>query len=207
MGHEASNPQPPESAEGTDLRRRILDTARHLLVQEGYQNLTMRRIARAIDYSATSIYLHFDSKDALLHSLIHDGMMRLYEALEKTNQQVGGGPVKRLQALCRCFIEFGLDNPEYYEVMFLLRPERMERYPPEKYRKARRNLDFFADALREGTDAGVFRVEDARVSASTIWAALHGTVSLLLADRVDVRIDRETFIDTAIQQSLQAYQA
>jgi hypothetical protein len=83
----------------------------------------------------------------------------------------------------------------------------MERYPPEKYRKARRNLDFFADALREGTDAGVFRVEDARVSASTIWAALHGTVSLLLADRVDVRIDRETFIDTAIQQSLQAYQA
>lgn len=207
MGHQDSNPQPPESAEGTDLRRRILDTARHLLVQEGYQNLTMRRIARAIDYSATSIYLHFDSKDALLHSLIHDGMMRLYEALEKTNQQVGGEPVERLQALCRCFIEFGLDNPEYYEVMFLLRPERMERYPPEKYRKARRNLDFFADALREGTDAGVFRVEDARVSASTIWAALHGTVSLLLADRVDVRIDRETFIDTAIQQSLQAYQA
>lgn len=188
-----------------DLRRRILDTARHLLVQKGYQDLSMRGIASAIGYSATSIYLHFESKDELLHALIHEGMMRLRDRLQETAARHPEAPVRRLRALCRCFIEFGLDNPEYYEIMFQLRPERMERYPPEKYREARRNLDFFARALGDGVDEGIFEVDDPQVSASTIWASLHGTVSLLLADRVDARIDVETFIDTAIRRTIRGF--
>jgi len=189
------------------LRRRILDTARHLLVEDGYQALSMRRIADAIGYSATSIYLYFDDKDALLHALIHEGMMRLRDRLEDAAARHPEAPVKRLRALCECFVEFGLENPEYYEIMFLLRPERMERYPPEKYRAARKNLDFFARALKEGVDAGIFAVDDTHVSASTVWASLHGTVSLLLADRVDARIDSKTFIDTAIRQALRGFRA
>ena len=191
------------SSEDGDLRRQILDTARHLLVREGYQNLSMRKIADAIGYSATSIYLYFDSKDALLHALIHEGMMRLHEKLDRTATQHADDPVGRLQALCRCFINFGLENPEYYEIMFQLRPERMERYPPEKYRQARSNLDFFGRALEKGEEEGIFEIEDAKVTASTIWASLHGTVSLLLAERVDVSIGRETFIETAIRHAIQ----
>lgn len=185
-----------------NLRRRILDTARHLLMREGYQNLSMRKIADAIGYSATSIYLYFDNKDALLHTLIHEGMMQLHRELEETAASHPDDPVDRLRALCRCFIDFGLENPEYYEIMFQLRPERMKRYPPEKYRKARSNLDFFGRALEEGNEQGTFGIDDAKVSASTIWASLHGIVSLLLADRVDVSIDPETFIDTAIRQAI-----
>jgi len=186
-----------------NLRRDILDTARHLLVREGYQDLSMRKIADAIGYSATSIYLYFDSKDALLHTLIHEGMMQLHQKLDETAARYTDDPVGRLRALCRCFINFGLNNPEYYEIMFQLRPERMERYPPKKYRKARSNLDFFGRALDEGEDQGIFVVEDPRVSASAIWASLHGTVSLLLAERVDASIDSDTFIETAIRQAIQ----
>ena len=193
---------PTTSSENGDLRRRILDTARHLLVREGYQNLSMRKIADAIGYSATSIYLYFDSKDALLHTLIHEGMMHLHDKLKETATEHAEDPVARLRALCRCFIDFGLENPEYYEIMFQLRPERMERYPPEKYRRARSNLEFFGRALEEGVDQGIFAIEDAKVTASTIWASLHGTVSLLLAERVDVSIDAEAFIETAIRQSI-----
>jgi AcrR family transcriptional regulator len=196
----SSNGSDPEN-----LRRRILDTARHLLVQEGYQNLSMRRIADAIGYSATSIYLYFDSKDALLHTLIHEGMMRLHDRLEAAAAQHPDRPEARLQALCRAFVQFGLHNPEYYEIMFQLRPERMERYPPDKYRQARKNLDAFAAALKAGAAEGAFVVTDPRVAASTVWASLHGTVSLLLADRVDARIAPDTFIDTAIRQVMQGF--
>ena len=195
-----------DTSENGDLRRRILDTARHLLVKKGYQNLSMRKIADAIGYSATSIYLYFDSKDALLHALIHEGMMQLQDELSETAADRPDAPVERLQALCRTFIDFGLENPEYYEIMFQLRPERMERYPPEKYRQARNNLDVFSRALEEGEEQGVFEVDDPRVLTSTIWASLHGTVSLLLAGRVDARIDREAFIDVAIQRTLQGCQ-
>lgn len=191
--------------ENGDLRRRILDTARHLLVQDGYRALTMRKIAGMIGYSATSIYLHFDSKDALLHALIHEGMMQLRNKLQKTASQYPDAPVPRLRALCRSFIEFGLDNPEYYEIMFQLHPERMERYPPEKYRQARENLDYFARALEGGAENGFFEVDDTRVSASTVWASLHGTVSLLLAERVDVQIDPNIFIETTIRQTIRGF--
>jgi AcrR family transcriptional regulator len=197
-------PTDSEPAQNGDLRRRILDTARHLLVQEGYQNLSMRKIAREIDYSATSIYLYFDNKDALLHALIHEGMMKLRDRLQDTARMHDHDPVHRLEALCGTFIEFGLENPEYYEIMFQLRPERMERYPAEKYRQARENLEFFATALSQGVDAGVFQVDDPHVSTSTIWASLHGTVSLLLAERVDVRIDRDAFIQTTVQQTIRS---
>jgi AcrR family transcriptional regulator len=129
-------------------------------------------------------------------------MMQLQEDLGATAAEFSDDPLRRLRALCRCFIDFGLENPEYYEIMFQLRPERMERYPPEKYRAARGNLDLFSHALEEGAESGLFEIEDPDVLASTIWASLHGTVSLLLADRVDARIEPETFIDTAIQRTL-----
>jgi AcrR family transcriptional regulator len=132
-------------------------------------------------------------------------MMWLRDQLRETAAQYPDAPVRRLRSLCRCFVEFGLENPEYYEIMFQLRPERMERYPPEKYRQARENLDFFAQALDEGVEKGIFEVDDTKVSASTVWASLHGTISLLLADRVDVQIDADTFIETAIRQAIRGF--
>ena len=144
-------------------------------------------------------------KDALLHALIHEGMMELRDQLQDVAAQYPDAPVRRMRALCRCFVEFGLDNPEYYEIMFQLRPERMERYPPEKYRQARENLDFFAQALKEGVEDEIFQVDDIKVSASTVWASLHGTISLLLADRVDVQIEPDTFIDTTIRQAIRGF--
>ena len=195
------------SQEEVGLRRAILDTTRHLLVRDGYQRLSMRRIARTAGYSATSIYLHFDDKDALFHALIEEGMDRLHEALHEIAARHPDDPPARLEALCRGFIAFGLDNPEYYEVMFMLHPEHMDRYPAEKYRRARRNLDLIAAALEEGRARGLLDVQDARVSASASWAALHGIVSLLLARRVDVRIDRDQFIETAVRQTLRSLAA
>ncbi len=188
-----------------DLRRLILDTTRHLLVEDGYASLSMRKIARAIGYSATSIYLHFENKDALFHALIDEGMDRLHQALKAVEKVHPDDPIARLHALCRRYVAFGLENPEYYEVMFMLHPQHMERYPAEKYRRARRNLDLFAAAVAAGGARGVLAVEDARVATSVVWSALHGAVTLLLARRVDVRIDEAAFIEAAIRHSLRGF--
>jgi AcrR family transcriptional regulator len=186
-----------------DLRRVILDTTRHLLVQDGYKSLSMRKIAREIGYSATSIYLHFENKDALFHALIDEGMERLLAKLKEAEVEYPDDPSARLQAICRRYVDFGLHNPEYYEVMFMLHPEHMERYPAEKYRRARRNLDVIAATLSDGVEQAIFDVKDPRVTASTIWSALHGAVSLLLVQRVDIRIDQADFIESTIAFILQ----
>ena len=189
---------------GSDLRRTILDRARRLLVEVGYNNLSMRKIARAVGCSATSIYLHFENKDALIHALIDEGMARLNEALQD-RAAAHADPAERLEVLSRGYVHFGLDNPEYYEVMFMLHPERMARYPAEKYRRARRNLELFAEALTAGAEAGQFDVEDPVVAANVLWAALHGAVALLLARRVDVRFERDAFAESVVRHAIAGF--
>ncbi|HEX8298659.1 MAG TPA: TetR/AcrR family transcriptional regulator, partial [Rubricoccaceae bacterium] len=135
----------------TNLRQAILDRARRLLVAEGYDRLSMRKIAAGVGVSATSIYLHFASKDALTHALIDEGMERLYVALTAV---VEADPVATLLALSRTYVRFGIDNPEVYQILFQLHPERMARYPAEQYRRARRNIEVFADAIEAGAAQG-----------------------------------------------------
>lgn len=187
----------PAAKSGSDLRRAILDEARRLLVKDGYNNLSMRRIASRIGYSATAIYLHFESKDALVHTLIDEGMEALYGRLADA-QETSDSPSEKLEAVCHAYVQFGLDNPEYYEIMHLLRPERMERYPAEKYRRARRSLELLQQILDRGARVGQFVVESAAVSAAAIWAMLHGVVSLVISRRVDVRIDQNALIGTLL---------
>ncbi len=193
-------PDRSASAREPDLRAAILDRARTLLVAEGYDRLSMRKIAAGVGVSATSIYLHFASKDALTHALIDEGMARLYDALTAV---VTDDPVATLGALSRAYVRFGIDNPEVYQILFQLHPERMARYPAEQYRRARRNIEVFGDALAAGAAAGTLRAEPSPdVASSALWTALHGLVSLTLAERIDVRLAGDAFVDAAIRQAL-----
>lgn len=178
------------------LRRAILDTARQLLTTVGYARLSMRNIAGKIGYSATSIYLHFESKDDLVHALIDEGVELLHESLSQADAS-SDSPEQRLEAMCRAYVAFGLERSEYYGIMYVLHPEYIKRYPVEKYRKARRILEIMADAVRDGIEAGMFREVDPMLAANLAWTQLHGVVTLLSSERVDKRIDPEELIDSA----------
>lgn len=197
--HELSIGEATVSQPAPELYQAILDTAGRLLVEAGYNSLSMRKIASAIGCSATSIYLYFDNKDALIHALIEDGMEQLHGYLSAAYAACAD-PRERLEALCRAYIGFGLDNPEYYEVMFAVHAEQMGRYPVDKYRRARRNLEFFSAALREA--ARPSPSWDPELEASVLWASLHGAVALLLARRVDVRVDPQAFIDSVVRHAV-----
>ena len=184
------------SNEEKGLRRAILDTARQLLTTVGYARLSMRNIANEIGYSATSIYLYFESKDDLVHALIDEGVELLHARLLEADQS-GSTPEERLEAMCRAYISFGMERPEYYEIMYVLHPEYIKRYPAEKYRKARRNLEIMASAIQEGMEDGVFREVEPMLAANLAWSQLHGVVALLSSERVDKRISPDELINAA----------
>ncbi|MFN2373358.1 MAG: TetR/AcrR family transcriptional regulator [Cyclonatronaceae bacterium] len=185
----------------SELRRLILDEARHLMISQGYHSLSMRKIASKAGCSATSIYLYFRNKDDLLHALIEEGFEKLREILVGTAASVKD-PLPRIEALCREYVQFGLQNPEYYEVMFLLRPEHMERYPVEKFRRARKNLELITNTLTELQEHHSGKNGNAYVRAHAVTASLHGAVVLVNAGRLDVRIDKAEFVEAVIQQIL-----
>ena len=165
----------------------------------------MRKIAGSVGCSATSIYLHFENKDALTHALISEGMDRLHARLSAVGAPA---PAARLEALARAYVRFGLENPEYYEVMFQLHPERMARYPAEDYRRARRNVELFGEALEAGLEDGTLASPNPpEVAAAVLWTALHGLVSLHLARRVDVKIAGDELVEAAVAQLLRGVRA
>ncbi len=184
-----------------DLRRRILDVTRQLLVEHGVTHVSVRMIATAVGCSVGSIYVYFENKDVLIHALIEEGFERLTES-QRAIEAAVVDPTERLRALCRNYIRFGLENPEYYEIMYHLSSERMARYPAEKYRKARQSLEVLATALAEATARGKMKIDDPYLGANLIWSMLHGLVTLFQFKRIDKKIDPATLIDSAIEQAV-----
>ena len=185
------------------LRRQILQVSRTLLLEKGFDRMSMRKIAASVGCSATSIYLYFKNKDDLLHALIEEGFELLYQNLVQVLERVPESqPEARIEGLCREFIGFGMENPEYYEIMFQLHPKHMRRYPVEKYRKARRNIDLIMQHLEQGHNQQLFYIPDARLVANVILSTLHGGISLMNAGRIDVKVDRESYVETIVKSVL-----
>ena len=184
---------------GTKLKERILAAAREMLAEEGPGALSTRRIAGAVGVSATSLYLHFDSKDALLHALVAEGLDSLGHVLETARQKAPVG--EKLKAMALAYVRFGMARPQEYELMFLLTPSQMRGYPADKYRSARSNLEQLAEVLREESPSPP-NADRELLEATTLWSSLHGLVALLLADRIDRRIDRDQLLNATIERAL-----
>src|SRR5919112_6714668 len=105
-----------------DLWRTILDAAAGLFLEHGYEALSMRQIAERIGYSATTIYRYYEDKDDLLFAIVQEGFLRFGTQLTKAARR-GGEPLARLQALGHAYVEFGLKNPVYYQLMFMQRSD------------------------------------------------------------------------------------
>ena len=103
----------------TLLRQQILDAARDLLVRDGYEKLSMRRVAERIDYSPTAIYLHFKDKQELVSSLCDETFARLIRELETLPDEYAD-PVVRLRHGLERYIAFGLTHPDHYLPAFVL---------------------------------------------------------------------------------------
>ncbi len=187
-----------------DLRRQILDTARGLLIEQGYAQFSLRKIASQIGCSATAIYIYFDNRDALVHALIDEGFQMLSDRISAASQREveTADPVARLRMICREYISFGLENPELYEIMFMLNPQDLARFPTDKYRRASRNLEPFMLELTAGIDDGRFGPINTKHFANVVWASLHGGVAIVLAKRLDIRIDRAQFLEDLVENCL-----
>jgi AcrR family transcriptional regulator len=192
---------PGHSIVHDDLRNGVLDAARRMLVNHGYASVSMRRIADEVGCSVSSIYLYFAGKDDLVHTLIDEGFQRWYER-SRGHVDLPLSPTQRLGHHCRTYVEWGLENPELYQVMYMFRPERMARYPREMYRRATRSMDVLTELVADCSPSAFASAEDARIAAHVVWAILHGIVSTIVAQRLDRRIDRSRYIDVSIRSAV-----
>lgn len=185
------------------LRREILDAASEMFAQEGYQNVSMRKIAEKIEYSPTTIYLYFHNKAELLLTICDETFEKLIERHARLEAKASD-PLEGLRAGLRAYVDFGLEHPSHYILTFMTPLD--ESLFPEDYdvreSAGGRSFDVLRRAVRECVEAGVFRDVNVEVASQTLWAAVHGVTSLLIAHPSFPWADRETLVDTTIDAAL-----
>ncbi|GAA3392210.1 TetR/AcrR family transcriptional regulator [Cryptosporangium minutisporangium] len=166
----------------------MLDAASALLVSEGPQALTMRRIAGDIGCSTTVLYTMFGGKEGLAEALYREGFARLRQRLVDAVAFAGDDPGERLAATGRAYRENALAERAYYGVMF---GQVIPGFTPspEAVAESKRAFDVLGDAVAalraarpdvgsrapDGVDA------DLVDPTNLLWAAAHGVVSFELA--------------------------
>jgi AcrR family transcriptional regulator len=159
-----------------ELRRVILDAARNIYVNQGYEGFSMRTLAEEIEYSPGSVYLHFKNKEELFECLVEESFARLLRTL--TDLQNGRGqqdPVDELKKGMQSYVEFGLRNPGDYRFVFMLKPPVEKR--PYKVHGA---FEVLRKMVRRCVEEKRFRSVDVETVAQGLWSCVHGITSLLI---------------------------
>ena len=128
--------------EKSETRDKILDAARELFVTEGYDGVSMRRVAEKIEYSPTAIYVHFADKNELFHELCQQDYSRLAEVFQSSTMSID--PLERLKQIGRTYIDFGVHYPNHYKFMFMTLHPAIEPNEEECEKKGNPELDAYA---------------------------------------------------------------
>ena len=187
--------------EKEQLQRQILSAARELFVNEGYEKVSMRKIANQIEYSPTTIYLYFKDKADLLDSVCKETLLNLLNTLEQLKSDISD-PVETLRKSGRAYVEFGLKYPQDYKLTFVTRPQFQKGLGLEEGSVGEKVFDYLRAIVSECIQQQAFRQVDVETTGQVMWSAVHG-VTLLLIDFPDFPwTERDKLIDTVIDTTI-----
>ena len=195
-----------KAREKEQLRQQILSAARELFVNEGYENVSMRKIANKIEYSPTTIYLYFTDKADLLDSVCKETLLKLLNTLEHLKSDISD-PVETLGKSGRAYIEFGLKYPQDYKLTFVIRPQYQKGLGLDEGSVGEKVFDYLREMVAECIQQGIFHQMDVETTSQVMWSAVHG-VTLLLIDFPDFPwTEKDTLIDTVIHTTIAGLKA
>lgn len=185
-----------------NLRQAILDAAEELFVDQGFNNVSMRKIAKKIEYSATTIYLYFKDKREIFHCLMGEYYQKLLVIMLDIQNHYGADPLLCIRRGMRAYTEFGLANPNYYKLAFMLTPE----IPTEDYLDQTFVGNQVLQTLRDNVSAcirlGLFPQIDADLTTQVLWSMNHGITSLLISNPKYPWAEREELIGRYIETAI-----
>lgn len=166
-----------------EVRQAILAAAILLFEREGVKGFSVRRVAEATGYSPTAIYLYFENHDDLLFEVARQHHIKLSEGMRLAYEQ-HQHPIEQLRALARVYLQFGLEYPQYYQVLFMSDASWFTRHLQENLEagkageKMYRTGHFVEMAAARAMQDGLLKPGDPLVVYQLFWSGLHGILTL-----------------------------
>jgi len=191
-----------KAREKEELKRQILGAARELFVRNGYESVSMRKIANKIEYSPATIYTYFKDKDEILDCLCEETFLKLSQEKLAAVHKMTGDPLEILKKGMETYIRFGLDHPEHYIVTFILRAPLYEKpghYETRKAKAGKACIDNMRRIVRRCMEEGKIKDADLEETSQSLWAGIHGLTALLITKPGFPFVEREKLIQRTLE--------
>lgn len=189
-----------------EFRREILNSARDLFIDVGYEKFSMRRLAKKIDYSPTTIYLYFKGKDDLLLAVCEEVAEQFLTRLSHI-RSVQSNPYEALRQAMLYLVEFAFDNSNHYKVFFLTRPNVYG--TQEEFMKresmARNSYFEFRKIVQVCVEEGKLRPMDIDILTQVLATAPHGLITMTLYQNSFPWVDRKVLAITLVDGLLRGF--
>jgi AcrR family transcriptional regulator len=189
-----------------DLKNALIEAGADILSKDGVSGLSLRKVAQKAGVSHTAPYAHFADKQALIAAISTEGYKKLYEQIAQAAEQYRSDPLQRLVESSWAYVEFALDEPDHFKVTLSGMIEKEQDYPAF-VETAKQTFSLVVDIVAQCQQADILRKGAADLTAVSVWALIHGFVTLLLENQIshtvlDRYTVREMFIYTLNQITL-----
>lgn len=161
-----------------EMENLILNSAMDLFLKEGYDNVTIRKIAEKIEYSPTTIYLYFKDKAEIFFTLQKIAFRKFNEEQLKTSEIKD--PVKRFFEHGKSYVKFAIENPRYYDLMFIMNEPVQNVNSPEEWQDGMKSYDYLKNNIKELMQIKYLPETNIEIAAFAIWSLVHGIASLII---------------------------
>jgi AcrR family transcriptional regulator len=185
-----------------EMRRKIMDASRRLFLEQGFEKTSIRNIADAIEYSPATIYLYYKDKNELLFALHEEAFVKMMAELSVV--VTVEDPFERLVEMGRQYIKYALENPELYDLMFIMTaPMETLACRDEIWEDGMKSFCLLQSVVSQCVVAGYFKNQDTETTSLTVWAYMHGLVTIYLKNRMNMFGDDRQM--ERIQQSFELF--
>jgi AcrR family transcriptional regulator len=186
------------------LRQEILDAARALFVKDGYENVSIRKIADRIEYAPGTIYLYFKDKSDIFETLCEESFAKLSVRLGAIVAD-RGEPLEKLRRAGRAYVEFAVQNPNHYMAAFVLKSTYVSQAKgPTRFQSS--GLACFnnlREVVQQCVQHGRLRITDVEEVSQALWACVHGIATLLISQCGFPFVEQSRLIDRVVDLAVE----
>lgn len=189
--------------EKTEMKRQVLDAARKLFLEQGFEKTSIRNIAEEIEYSAGTIYLYFKDKNEILFALHVESFGALMQAMQ-AGVMSETDSFERLISLGKHYLKYAFENPELYDLMFVMTaPMETLECREEIWCDGERAFGTLKFVVEDCMKDGYFEGDDSETISVMVWSLVHGLATLHLRRRTMIFAEERRI--TLLEEAYKAF--
>lgn len=187
-----------------DLRNELIEVGAKLLIEQGLEDFSLRKVAKEIGVSHAAPYRHFKDKEDLIVEITNKGIAEFYNALAKPFYEYMNQPRRQLIELGKAYIQFAVNNPYLMKILFF--SDLKKKIDLSKISGLNNNsYSLLEESVKNCITSGETTIKDVQALSLLSWSFVHGLSALMMENVIDFGESNEEIIDKMVSLSTLGY--